>query len=78
MNLQADIRWIQNEITKVKDPDLLDVFKRLLLFRKKHSAQTMEEYNQDIALAEQDIAEGRVYTQSQVEEKRNEWKAKLL
>jgi len=51
MSFQADIIWIQNEITKVKDPDLLEVFKRLLLMRKKHSSQTIDEYNRDIKLS---------------------------
>jgi hypothetical protein len=77
MSLQTDILWIQNEITKVKDPDLLEVFKRLLLMRKKHSVQTIEEYNHDIELSERDIADGRVHTQSQIENLRGEWKKSL-
>jgi len=77
MDLQADIKWIQNEITKVKDPDLLDVVKRLLLMRKKNSAQTIEEYNRDIEQAEEDIKNGRVYPQSQIENLNQEWKKSL-
>lgn len=77
MNLQADIQWIQTEITKVKDPDLLEIFKRLLLMRKKHRAQTIEEYNRDIEEAEADIANGRVYTQSEMENLKQAWKQSL-
>jgi hypothetical protein len=77
MSLQTDILWIQNEITKVNDPDLVEVFKRLLLMHKKHSSQSIEEYNHDIELSEKDIAEGRVYSQSQIENQRGEWKKSL-
>ena len=77
MSFQADIIWIQNEITKVKDPDLLEVFKRLLLMRKKHSSQTIDEYNRDIELSERDIAANHVYTQSHIENLRGEWKKSL-
>lgn len=56
---------------------MLEVFKRLLLMRKKHSSQTIDEYNRDIELSERDIAANRVYTQSQIENLRGEWKKSL-
>jgi hypothetical protein len=34
MSLQADIQWIKTELDYVKDPDLIEAFKRLLSFRK--------------------------------------------
>lgn len=38
MNLDADITWIQNEIAKIKDPDLIRVFKNLLRYSEKKAA----------------------------------------
>jgi len=35
MDVQADIKWIQNELKKVKDPDLIEIFKNLLRYRHK-------------------------------------------
>jgi len=77
MDIQADIKWIQNELNKVKDPDLIEVFKRLLHFRKKNMPMTIEEYNNEIAEAEHDIHRGRVYSQSQIEKMNEEWKRSL-
>lgn len=34
MSLQSDIQWIKSELDNVKDPDLIEVFKRLLAYRK--------------------------------------------
>ena len=77
MDMQADIKWIQHEVGKIKDPDLIEVFKRLLQFRKKNLAQTIEEYNQDIAEAEKDIEAGRIYAQREVEKLNETWKKSL-
>lgn len=77
MDTQADIKWIQRELSKVRDPDLIEVFKRLLQFRKKNLAATIQEYNDDIAEAEKDIEAGRVYAQSQVDKLNEVWKKSL-
>lgn len=74
MDLQTDIKWIQSELNKVKDPDLIEVFKRLLLFRKKNMAATIEEYNNDISQSEEDIESGRIYPQDYIEKLNEEWK----
>ena len=39
MDLQADINWIRAEIQKVTDPELIQVFKRLLENRAKQLDQ---------------------------------------
>ncbi|HWK56590.1 MAG TPA: hypothetical protein VNQ80_04590 [Parapedobacter sp.] len=59
MDTQADIKWIQRELSKVRGPDLIEVFKRLLQFRKKNMAATIQEYNDDIEASEKDIKAGR-------------------
>ena len=35
MDIQADIKWIQAELMKVRDPELISAFKSLLKYRKK-------------------------------------------
>lgn len=67
MDIQADIKWIQNELNKVRDPDLIEVFKRLLQFRRKTENITLEQYNQEIKEAENRIEQGVFLTQEQVE-----------
>lgn len=67
MNIQSDIKWIQNELNKVNDPDLIEAFKRLLKFRKKTETVTIEQYNQEIKEAENRITQGSFLTQEQLE-----------
>lgn len=69
MDVQADIKWIQNELNKVNDPDLIEAFKRLLQFRKKTEVATLEHYNQEIKEAENRIEQGAFLTQEQVEKR---------
>lgn len=77
MDTQADIKWIQRELSKVRDPDLIEVFKRLLQFRKKNMAATIQEYNDDIEASENDIKAGRVYSQNEVDKLNEVWKKSL-
>ena len=67
MDIQSDIKWIQNELNKVSDPDLIEAFKRLLKFRKKTETVTIEQYNQEIKEAENRIKQGSFLTQDQLE-----------
>lgn len=69
MNLETDIKWIQNELNKVNDPDLIEAFKRLLQFRKKTETITSEQYNQEIKEAENRIEQGSFITQEQLEKR---------
>ena len=69
MDIQADIKWIQNELNKVNDPDLIEAFKRLLQFRKKTETFTIEQYNLELKEAENRIDQGNFLTQEQVEKR---------
>lgn len=69
MDIQADIKWIQNELSNVNDPDLIEAFKRLLQFRKKTETFTLEQYNLDLKEAENRIEQGNYLTQEQVEKR---------
>jgi hypothetical protein len=65
MDVQADIKWIQQELNNVKDPMLIEAFKNLLKYRKKvfsSSQIDVQEYNKDIDEALEDIKEGKVHS----------------
>lgn len=66
MDIQADIQWIKNELDHVKDPDFIEVFKRLLQFRRKTEVVTLEEYNRELKEAEERIEQGRFLTSEQL------------
>ncbi len=77
MGLQTDIEWITEEIKNVKDPDLIEALKSMLRFRRKTQSPSIDDYNRDIELAEEDIKQGRVYTQDQIRSLRDQWKNEL-
>ena len=43
MSLQQDIQWVQNEVGKITNPRLIEVFKSLLLYREETIEQQKEE-----------------------------------
>jgi hypothetical protein len=56
MNIQAEISWIQSELAKVKDPELISAFKNLLKYRAK---QVKMDWWDDISKEEKaEIKEG--------------------
>ena len=74
MNLQADIKWIQNELAQVKDPMLIDAFKNLLQYRRKKTIVTdIDDYNAAIDRSLEDIANGNVYTHEQMGMRIKQW-----
>lgn len=44
MNIQAEIKWIQNQLNDVTDPDLITVFKTLLNYQKKSILNTDDDF----------------------------------
>ncbi len=42
MDLQGDIKWIQNELNDVKDPDFIAAIKNMLQYRRKVSEPSYE------------------------------------
>jgi predicted metal-dependent HD superfamily phosphohydrolase len=57
MNIHEDIQWIQNELEKVTDPDLIETFKQLLL--SSHHQQAEQE---SIERGLKDFEEGKIYS----------------
>jgi hypothetical protein len=71
MNLDADITWIQNEIAKIKDPDLINLFKSLLKYRDKKTAE--DALDLLLISAFKDKAEGRTKTHTEIRRKYGKW-----
>ncbi len=71
MNLEADITWIQNEIAKIKDPELINVFKSILQYREKKASD--DALDLLLARALEDKEEGRTTPHSEVRRKYGKW-----
>jgi len=76
MDLQADINWIISEISKVKDPNLIQAFKQLLTYRNnkenvgEHDQQELE---QALNKALESVLEKRVKSHSEIRKKYDKW-----
>ena len=71
MNLDADITWIQKEIAKIKDPDLINVFKSLLQYREKKASDNALELL--LTSAFKDKAEGKTKPHTEIRRKYDKW-----
>ncbi|MBZ9787727.1 hypothetical protein LB456_09680 [Psychroflexus sp. CAK57W] len=75
MDLQADIKWITEEIQTLKDPELVEAFKQMLRFRNKVSSEriSIEQYNKEIEASIAQIDKGETYTHKEVGEHIKKW-----
>jgi hypothetical protein len=49
MNLREDVKWIQDQLNDVADPDLIAIFKSLLKYKKKKEENpTLADYNKEL------------------------------
>ncbi len=75
MDLQADLKWIHEELDNVKDPTLLEAIKNILKYRKKVSSEriSIEQYNKEIDESIAEIERGEFYTHEEVKEHIKQW-----
>ena len=76
MDLQADIKWIQKELNKVKDETLLKAIKSILKYRAKvvqSKRISLEQYNKELDEAEADIEAGNYYTTDEARKIASQW-----
>ena len=71
MNLEADINWIQKEIGKIKDPDLINVFKSILQYREKKAADDTLDLLLEKAIADRENE--RTKPHDEVRRKYDKW-----
>ena len=79
MDVQANLKWIQQELESVEDPAFLMVIKNMLEYRKKMVQSqriSVEQYNKEIDEAIEDVKAGRVHTHEQVKETIKQWGAR--
>ena len=70
MSQSADVKWIKEEIDKLNDPELIELIKKLLLFRSKDSETAL---NKALDEALDDVAKGRTVPHEEVRKKYQNW-----
>jgi predicted transcriptional regulator len=75
MDLQADLKWIHQELDNVKDPILLEAIKNILKYRRKVSSEriSIEQYNEEIDASIADIEAGNYHTHEEVKDMIKQW-----
>jgi predicted RNA-binding protein with RPS1 domain len=75
MNLQADLKWIHQELENVKDPTFIKAIKNMLKYRKKVSTDriSIEQYNEEINISIAQIESGQTYTHQEMGERIKQW-----
>tara|TARA_R110002033_G_scaffold170860_1_gene214522 strand:- start:6484 stop:6720 length:237 start_codon:yes stop_codon:yes gene_type:complete len=75
MDLQADLKWIQQELSNVKDPTFIKAIKNMLKYRKKVSSEriSVEQYNKEIEASIAQIENGQTYTHEEMGERIKQW-----
>jgi hypothetical protein len=74
MNVHEDVKWIQDQLNDITDPDLIAIFKSLLKYKnKKAESPTLAEYNQELDEAENEIESGNYYTQEEAKKIASQW-----
>ena len=73
MDIQAEIKWIQAELNKVRDPSLIELFVKLLKYRKSAIESNLDEYNRELDEANARIESGKFITQEDLEREASEW-----
>lgn len=75
MGLQADLKWIHQELDNVKDPTFIEAIKNMLKYRKKVSTDriSIEQYNAEIDASIAQIERGETYTHQEIGERIKQW-----
>jgi len=73
MDIQAEIKWIHQEIDKVKDPSFVEKLKHLLQSINNSTVDSDASYNLDIENALENIKKGNIYTEKEAKEIAKKW-----
>ena len=76
MDIQGELRWIQQELQNVKDPDIITMIKNILAYGKKIIQEqriSIEQYNLELDQAIQEIENGKYYTQEEARKIASQW-----
>jgi len=73
MDIQAELKWIHQEIDKVKDPSFVEKLKHLLQSVNNSTVDSDKAYNLDIEDALENIKKGNFYEEDQAKEIAKKW-----
>ncbi len=75
MNLEADLKWIHQELDNVKDPAFIEAIKNMLKYRKILSSEriSIEQYNEEIDRSIAQIESGEYFTHQEIGERIKQW-----
>ncbi|WP_017498393.1 hypothetical protein [Flavobacterium sp. WG21] len=73
MDIQAELKWIHQEIDKVKDPSFVEKLKHLLQSVNNSTVDSDKAYNLDIEDALENIKKGNFYAEDQAKEIAKKW-----
>jgi predicted site-specific integrase-resolvase len=75
MDLQADLKWIHQELDNVKDPTFIEAIKNMLKYRKKVLLERIstEQYNEELDNSIQQIQEGKTFTSQEIAARIKQW-----
>lgn len=75
MNMEADIKWIQQELDTVKDPAFIEAIKNMLKYRSKVSTEriSIEQYNKEMGASIAQIERGETYTHQEMQDRIKQW-----
>ncbi len=76
MDIEADIKWISQELKSVKDPTLIKALKNMLKYRRnviQPNRISIEQYNEEVNKAIARVENGEFYTQEEAEKIMDKW-----
>lgn len=65
MNIEKDIKWIHQEINKIKNPHTIKKLKNLLESINDPTGNSTKTYNLDIENSLESIKKGKIHTEDQ-------------
>ncbi len=72
MNIQSDIKWIQEELMKVEEPELITALKSMLKYRQRQ-VENRSVFDLAYARAVKDKESGRTKAHTEVRKKYEKW-----
>jgi hypothetical protein len=73
MDIQAEIKWIQSELSRANDPGLIKLIVRLLKYRSSAIEAGLEEYNRELDEANARIDSGKYIKHDDLKKDASQW-----
>ncbi|PCJ00850.1 MAG: hypothetical protein COB15_01900 [Flavobacteriales bacterium] len=78
MNIQADISWLQSEIARIKDPNLIEALKSMVKYKNNRTeydwwTEIAQEEKSEIEQGIKDLNNGDVLTHKEVMSNPRKW-----